>query len=64
MVIFTVVAYERWSLTRSGRLERVDCISLKMSYRRPGYLAQKRPLSASKSRWQTMGEFIGDFKGD
>ena len=26
MVVFKVVAYGRWSLTRSGRYERVDCI--------------------------------------
>ena len=28
MVVYKVVAYGRWSLTRSGRHERVDCISL------------------------------------
>ena len=26
MVIYKVVAYGRWSLTRSGRKERVDCM--------------------------------------
>ena len=25
MVVYEVVAYGRWSLTRSGRYERVDC---------------------------------------
>ena len=27
MVVYKVVGYRRWSLTRSGRYERVDCIS-------------------------------------
>ena len=27
MVVYEVVAYGRWSLTRSGRYERVDCSS-------------------------------------
>ena len=27
MVVYNVVAYGRWSLKRSGRYERVDCIS-------------------------------------
>ena len=25
MVVYEVVAYRRWPLTRSGRYERVDC---------------------------------------
>ena len=28
MVVYEVVAYGRWLLTRSGRFERVDCILL------------------------------------
>ena len=28
MVVYEVVAYGRWSLTRSGRFERVDCSSI------------------------------------
>ena len=31
MVVYEVVAYERWSLTRSGHYERVDCIRLLQS---------------------------------
>ena len=41
-----VVAYGRWSLTRSGRYERVDCISL----RRPNFLAGQKKNGGSEYR--------------
>ena len=41
-----VVAYGRWSLTRSGRYERVDCISL----RRPNFPAGQKKNGGSEYR--------------
>ena len=43
MVICKVVAYGRWSLTRSGRVERVDCMSLQafLNKRAPMKLKQR-----------------------